>query len=500
MLASNNARRTSYEELSIAEAVFELSIDEGDKDTSAYLRPQSNDDNRAKAFASLSADVAGACAENPAAAIHYILAGPGSVSLFGLASRLYNNKEGIEDKGEFKASYKRYIGIEQKETALNWSRHASVLLVSSKLRPHIKHGVCGLNVRKPRGEFLDASVNSPGLNHQPLANYCSIRTAIEGYFNAPNGGFPVIALSMMDISGSRHRTYSSVLNILGLISALLEIDPSGQENPLNKIRTAISKVYPSISVSTPELWGSKTPILEGNMVGEVEKLSPGNEVKESIKNGVSDNSFDDISERVLLWLSHVKKFYSNVTPSSVLLGKIWIRIYFSLEKVSDAISGKFCTASIMEMFALCVINSFYVEELAYYSSASHLDRVNPLHSSDEFYNKFKDRDKGELKLGNLTVVGIDPNMMPLTYIIVTCPLFLGLLHPVNGRDFFESILKSLGINEEDRTKWYCDNLMWNSLERTFIYGVKYTKESLVDKTEASISDALYGLPREQLAN
>jgi hypothetical protein len=81
-------------------------------------------------------------------------------------------------------------------------------------------------------------------------------------------------------------------------------------------------------------------------------------------------------------------------------------------------------ADLMELFSLCVINAFYVEEIDHHLSPGPIkndlleiqDRRNPQTSSKPF-------------LERLRRVSTHRKDLPLTYLMATCPLLVGLLNP-----------------------------------------------------------------------
>ena len=89
----------------------------------------------------------------------------------------------------------------------------------------------------------------------------------------------------------------------------------------------------------------------------------------------------------------------------------------------------------MEIFALCVINAFLVEESEHHLLASpgehsekaRIDRNNPRTSAAAFANKLKS-------------MQLRRQDFPLTSIVATCPLILGLLDVSLG---YANVLKPL---------------------------------------------------------
>lgn len=470
-------------------AVFELAIRDGDMDTAAYLRPQPSDQDLKNCFVALSADVAGICAKNPATLIQYLLAGPGSVALFGQARLRMNEKNSDFEK---QRKFQQYMGLSRNEDALNWARHATSILISpyvgNNKTPMVRFGVIGLHKEKPDGELLK-DVNS----------FKTVKTALDGIIK-DGLQLPVFALSLVDISGTSNRTYASIFNILGLMGRLLRLEP---KNDIYDVSSVLPKPHPALSISTPEWEGGRTTSSEN----EDEEWNEGMQFKESTVNPNLSNLIISTQK----WLVNAEQIQKNLNPSAIFLGKIWTRLYFSLEKVSDSQRGKFCSASLMEIFALCVINAFYVEETDHHLTNNalstlmdeKLDRTNPLTSTETLIRK-------------LNNISERHEQLPLTYLIATCPLIIGLLYP--DKETKNSVNKLLSNkirqkdnnikNDEQKNKdlanldtsandiYFCDDNSWNYIEKIFIHGVTWAKK---EKEPVSVTkSAIKKLPVQRL--
>ena len=418
----------------LIEAVFELTVRDGDMDTGAYLRPQPSDSNLKNCFAALSADVAGLCAVKPDTLIQYLLSGPGSVSLYGQVLR---RKPKIINSEDMHKQFKQYMGVGRKENALNWSRHATPIFVAPYVAGSksalVRFGVIGLHKRKPKNKIFDEA-----------KSYTTIHSAIIASI-ASDKRLPVFALSLVDVSGTSNRTYASIYNILGLIERLLSLELSNKKVS-NDILSILANSYPPLSISCPE-WEGESSIFDENEdtktvgvkeSGEKDENEEGGEDVDAEPGNITDDSeLSALKETIENWLKKTEVLRNKINPSAVLIGKIWTRLYFSLEKVSDDRRGKICAASLMELFALCVINAFFVEESDHHLSSGErtalpsrtLDRTNPLSSPDRFVAK-------------LEQIAANHEKLPLTYLIATCPLILGLLRP---SDMTESVISMLPL-------------------------------------------------------
>lgn len=449
----------------LSKAVFDLAIRDGDFDTAAYLRPQPIDADLKNCFAALSADVTRLCAKKPGALIDYMLAAPGSVALFGQVLRRKTKELQTEgDRQILRRQFEQYMGIGRKEDALNWARHAVATLTApygaNPTTPVVYSGVIGLNKRKP------ADGNPDFITADNILKSC-----IE---------LPAFALSLVEVSGSSSRTYASIYNIIGLIARLLSLEPG---NGKYDVMSVLPKPYPPLTVSQPQ-W-------EADNADEEKDEEPSDPVEDAAK-------LTYLVAAVEQWLKSTDPLREKLNPSAVLIGKIWTRLYFSLEKVCDDnrpdVAKKAIGAgNLMELLALCVINAFYIEERDYHltSDASgtqkDTDRTNPLKSAKHYMKRVKWAQDAYQQL-------------PLTYLVATCPLILGLLEPsveaiklvsslLSGHPDAKTPKNDSEITSDSFTQpledLLCDQKIWEKLNRTYVLGMKWGSSASPSRTPRS---------------
>ncbi|EJM73394.1 hypothetical protein [Pseudomonas sp. GM55] len=453
----------AHELPALTKAVFDLAVRDGDFDTAAYLRPQPSNADLKNSFAALSADVTRLCAEKPAALIDYMLAAPGSVALYGqVLRRKGKDLRTGDDAQTLRQQFEQYMGIGRKEDALNWARHAVTIFSApygaNPNRAVVYSGIIGLNKGKP--------------DQAPKESESNYKTALSVLKSSKD--LPAFALSLVDVSGTASRTYASIYNILGLMARLLALEPDHTKQ--YPVLSVLPKPYPPLSVSRPQ-WENDTV-----------------EEEDSEQDATDDAAKLATLERAVeQWLHDTASLRTKLNPSAVLIGKVWTRLYFSLEKVCDANRPKVAqdgvgAASLMELFALCVINAFYIEEQDYHLSSgasnstggSALDRTNPLTSAKVFIDKFKSIKEAHTEL-------------PLTYLVATCPLLLGLLQATaNTKNLVSGLLScndaSSPIEHDPRSEspansrievadLLCDDAIWEKINKTYIAGTKWKKES-----------------------
>lgn len=381
----------------LSKAVFDLCCQDGDVDTAAYLRPQASNDDLNNCYLALAAEVAGQCAESASASIKYMLSGPGNVSLWGKEKRRMSDN--INNDLLYR-QFSQYMAIGRNEDALNWARRATAVLAarhpSQAKAPVVDFGIIGLNKREPD----EARGKSEG--------FSTIDNILNVNYGKDNKGYPTLAYSLLDVSSQSSRCYSSIYNILGLVERLF--GARSQEEVLRRLKST----YPQLSISSPD-WGGSIDTMSSE-----ENPQTGSEG--DVKYSESSDSEQTLITAIIAWQELNKQSFKEFAPSSVLLGKIWIRIYFSLEKSSDRIrpgllGGGRNIDDIMEINAACLINAFLVEEsdhnLLDYDISP--DRTNPLTSAIDIFKKKKEFLKK------------NKDTLPLTTLISSCPIVLGLL-------------------------------------------------------------------------
>lgn len=423
----------------LIDAVFELALQDGDFDTAAYLRPQTKDESLKNCFTALAAEVAGQCAANPAAAIRYLLGGPGSVSLFGKA---LGRKEKDIDRDTLRRQFRQYMGIGRSEDALNWARHATAV-IAAEHKPNgtlIAFGVIGLNKNRPKTATVGENKN--------------IFNGFDSFSNhfKKKDDLPVFALSLVNLSGSSSRaSYASIFNILGLIGRILGAHEASD---------VLKKLYPPLSISRPE-WGSGW----SGPIDDDEDVVQG-DTKETGKIEKSCGFSIALTEGINNWKSELTEKFGKLNPSSVMLGKVWTRLYFSLENASDALrpGNEYRAASIMEIFTLCLINAFLVEEIEHHlvtfsNYKGAINGTNPQTSTNDFFKKIK-------------FLADNREVLPFTYAIATCPLILGMIESTEvAIEKFNMLFDGTALERTAKTrKLLCSASNWELIEKSFIAG------------------------------
>lgn len=393
------------DENTLIESVFDTVTEDGGQDTGCYLRPQAIEDNLRNSFVALAASVAEFTQGKASSAINYILQCSGSVSLFYYIKdelKRYHSDESLQ-----LLQFKRYCGIGQHEDALNWAWHATAVLMSKKSSSSIKAGIIKLRSTKDTKNFT-------------AYEFIKRNREISLPFN----------LGLIEVVGQNKQLYFSIFNILGVIFRLLkigenfievskipseinddiditEIAPKLRENVNNCLR----KLEVTLGISAPN-WSD----FSNDIPSELEDKEIDDSNKEYIEKWVS---------AICKWLIISHKDLVNIQPSSIFLGKVWMRLYFSLVGVANSRENWNDLGKIISLYTHCLINAFLVEEEDHHFKILNLNkekfltkkinRQNPKNSFKPVNEKLK-----ELKNNNF-------DTFPLTKMIANCPIIQGLI-------------------------------------------------------------------------
>ncbi|MDH1428153.1 hypothetical protein N5J23_15025 [Comamonas aquatica] len=441
------------------EAAFNLSVRDGEPDTAVYLRPQARDASLRGAYVSLAADVARLCENNPARAITYMLVTAGSSKIFHLVVKKSGTASaGAEDALELQKKIKQYLSVGRTDNALNWSWHATAALIGASTSNswELRQGIVGVRTGKQRG-----------------ANAFDDQLS-EALGNLNGRLYPAIAFSQSGVKKPSHtQRYLSIFNTLGLIANLLELDAPAGEDLKKPITNQLNKVRNTPTVSLPN-WADLVSIDGDDASGDDDNASPADD-NERI-------ALEALVEQVERWLQICAQLKVYFHPSAVLLGKIWNRLYFSLDNISsnmrmssDKVDQERCVKT-MELFSWALINACLVEEVDYHHREDDtlqgaIDRSNPRSSGELVIKKFMALTPGD--------IDITPTIAPLTFMIASCPLLLGLIKDGSrgtGRELtMESFvttlgtkLKAIGIQAKLSNQVTCADETWKTIGATTV--------------------------------
>lgn len=447
------------------EAAFNVSVRDGEPDTAVYLRPQARDASLRSAYVSLAADVARLCENNPARAITYMLVTAGSSNIFHLVTKTAKKSgaASAEAEGalELQKKIKQYLSVGRTDTALNWSWHATAAFIGASTSNgwELRQGIVGVRTGRRTGvNTFDDQLNA-------ALNFLDQRS------------YPAIVFSQSGVKRSNNtQRYLSIFNTLGLIANLLELDASSGPDLKKSIYDQLNKVRNTPTVSLPN-WSHS---ISSDGEGEVEDESSGDDGPTKENKEVA--ALELLVNRVEQWLQICAPLKKQFHPSAVLLGKIWNRLYFSLDNISSnmratstALDKERCVKA-MELFAWALINACLVEEVDYHyrnddTALGTIDRSNPSSSGELVLKKFIAPTPGD--------IDVTPEIAPLTFMIASCPLLLGLIadskkgrtKSLTMQKFVETLnnkLAAIEIAAEFSVDVMCTTEAWKHLGETTV--------------------------------
>lgn len=448
-------------------AAFDLCQLEGEPDTAIYLRPQSRDSTLRNAYVSLAADVARLCENDPAKAISYMVSTAGSINILHLVTAKVPQRAGgrgtdeSPDEGALPRKVKQYLSVGRRDNALNWAFHANAALIglSTSTGMQLRQGIIGVRT------------SSKGSNVQTFdAQIYEALKLDQKKANETTPLYPAIAFSQSAVKRPNNtQRYLSIFNTLGLISNLLDLDVTDAKSLSKKVFKQLNKIQSVQTVSLPNWEGSYR-----EKDADIEISWAEHDYEENTRLG---KWIEEISS----WLNMCNELKRLFLPSAVLMGKIWNRLYFSLDNISASMRAEAYadrrTSKSMELFAWALINACLVEEVDYHYREDKdedepanvaMNRYNPRTSGVVVINKFKEfADSPSQENLNITA-----DMAPLAFMIASCPLVLGLIRRGSGsQGFVDSLnakLKEFGGNHVISHEALCSTKVWDLLGETTI--------------------------------
>lgn len=461
-------------------AVFDLVRRDGELDTATYLRPQSTNPELNNCFAFLSAEVAHQCAGNPAAMLEYILTGPGSVTLWAkVRNKQYT--ENLESERITLDQFKQYMGIGRKDDALSWARHATAIITSShysKSPTSVRFGVNEIeNPKEYFGSVVDLTENSlpvfflslvdvSGRGSRTYASIYNILGLMGRLLSLENNDqrqsetsrilsrlHPTLSVSCPPwedgddfkdsvLSNNLSRLIEKMSRFLEQIGSWFSLRQESIFSGLQTVTMDWLKVAETVFDAGEEKSDALLAVTKDwlKQAGELQKdfknvrfsssLDQDDPVKamqilvKEVRMLVKevriwgkdflirhDGKFGELINSTENWLEEADRLRIKINPSAIFLGKIWNRLYFGLEKASVASRSEIGAASRMEKFVRCVIQAFYLEETA------------------RLVGDQKELNFDEIIVETMKTESNRLDELPVTKLIATCPLLLGLLNP-----------------------------------------------------------------------
>ncbi|MXR67138.1 archaeal ATPase [Shewanella sp. JBTF-M18] len=398
---------------SLCKDIFTYVKQDRDFNTGFYLRPQSESEALRNCSIYLASQVSENCQGSLSKFLQMLLVGCGSVSIFNQFVTGLVQAENDNGKSEQLISeYLAYMSVGRNESASHWANRCCAVIANTS------------NDAKA-GVFL----GMVQLNRQKRSN-------IPDYFNAfdidAEKGLAkaAIAASLSSVASSNLMDFSSVFNLIGAIADI---------SACHREKTAIAKAF-NKAIAQP------TCIVPpwSDTAARADMKKPDNEeVEES--HPEADNNFSDAIDKISTWLDKVEQVEADIRPSSLLIGKVWTRLYFNLNNIadehkkrlsSDSNSGKKASqsnaAKIMRFNVLAFLHAALVEESLYHSISNkeYLGeglRLNPVTSVDEFEKKIREMNV-ELDCAGKTW----KETHPLFFLLISCPILHPFIFPVGG--------------------------------------------------------------------
>ncbi|MDP2611600.1 archaeal ATPase [Oceanobacter sp. 2_MG-2023] len=459
---------------SICKDVFIYTRQDQDLNTGFYLRPQSDSEALRNCSIYLSAQVGAICQRDLSKVLQMLLVGCGSISIFNqFVMNLGVSKIQGQTDDQIANSYVSYMSVGRRESATHWANRCCAV-ISGYANIGVFLGMVQLN--RKGGKKADT--------------YSAFK------LNQENGlAKASMAASLSSVSGSNLTDYTSVFNLIGAISDLSssyagedgESKTASFVKSFNKIisqPTCIVPPWKNEAELAKMKSGSDETIQEDYLIDDVSD-SDGYKKYSGV-----NNEFTDAIESLEKWVEYVHEHQKNIKPSSILIGKIWTRLYFNLNNIADkhrvrlhsdadggAMASQSNAAKIMRFNVLAFLHAVLVEEDLYHAASEkeYLGsglRLNPVTSVDVFTEKLEEINKKLDSAGKSWV-----SSHPIFYFLIKCPLLHPFLFPVGGmsvdtmrsseQKFYDIVLKVLGETDFHGLRFDDLNNSTNKLESSF---------------------------------
>jgi hypothetical protein len=412
---------------SLCDDVFRYSRQDQEVNTGFYLRPQSSSEALRNCSVYLSSQVSALCEGGLSRILQLMLVGCGSVSLFDhVKKRLGGDVE--KTRPNIDVEFKSYMSIGRRESVTNWANRSCAVISDDGLPTQsagVYLGMIQVNKknRGNKGVYKALNINS----ESGLAKLA-------------------VAASLSSVLTPVPSDFLSVFNLIGAIADLADIDTGilvddsavpDKKMGLEIFNKALLKVLAKPTCVAP-IWSKH---MDKGTIEEVEDQEV-----------VSENEIDSAMMALLDWNRLVRQESTKIKPSSILIGKIWTRLFFNLSSISekhkallgdddDAHLGKYAShtnaTKVMRFNVLAFLHAVLVEEDAYHrvdenslSSISVKFKQNPVTSIGQFASKLSSM--GELDKLIKT--------HPIFALIIKCPLIHPFLFPFGGINSADSLL------------------------------------------------------------
>lgn len=469
----------------IAKDIFNYTLMDGDSNTGFYLRPQSESEILRSSAIYLASMVSKVAENSLWKTLHLMLAGCGSVTLY--EKLLQENPQKLSNE-QIEQACRTYFGLGRSESLMHWANRSNAALcpVNQDTTLGVHPGLLRLNRSKPKSTSTSTSTSKQN-SQIPIPDTAVYDSSKEASFLARLA----VDIASSDLAGRNMHSFISIPNLLGGIADLMEgFEPTGKDDSLKAL---LAKLAFRTTCSAPP-WAS----LDKSAAGDIDDESA--DVDEHDLEVPTGS--ESIISTIRTWLLFVKEPIAGVNASSILIGKIWTRLYFNLTNIAEAhgnnlgsrdgLKGTKSTdtnaAKIMRFNVIALLHAVLFEEDAYHKTGSMPifteigERKNPVTSVELFVDKL---DKLKRSCGEAQEI---KRRLPIFYLLITCPL----LHPFL---FAEGSILASAKSKEDKF----DGLIQGIISEVYDdYSPK--NHALVHLCKASITAARYKSKSETVSS
>jgi hypothetical protein len=411
--------------------LFKILFEHGELETGFYSRPDSSNDqpgyNAAKLYISATmADLLSEKNKNESFsnALKLIISCGASSSVY----QTFVNKN-LLDNHSFN-DYIDYIGLNRNEdNIISITSHFSPIIMD-QYNPTNQKGIISGVIRTPRKlnqktkiRFEDFIKKHNINNSSRITTLSHLERIHDGFIHSENNTQDLsnyIAAKTILFSSHRSavtaesRDYISIYNLLSSIAELTSSNPNNLDinKNLNNLANINTFIYPTFL--TGKISGEED-ITDNDLFEERESsYLPAN----------VENAFEGLMKK---WLAQLKE----AEHSSLMIGKIWVRIFYTLSQVSDKALEKvnytigkekddIVLGVLYARFIWSIINSSLIEEIRYRKNISG-KLLKAINSAKNTQSSPRELIQNIDNLNKENIVWSKD--LPFTFNLISCPLF-----------------------------------------------------------------------------
>lgn len=469
---------------SIGMALFNLCKNHGELETGFYARPDGNSNSYNSSMFVLANVISNYLHsgnnlnQSAGKLIQLMMAGPATSTIFmnnvlsqpvQFSNPLFNkNAENFID----------YIGLNKTQDSFSLAAHFSPVV---NQLDNVASGVIrirrGIPANFKQATFDDLIKASTVKNHTEIFKVNKYK-ALGGIENLPliidhsKAAAKIVLLSTSTILLASHSisTTSGTYDYVSMNCLLASISGLLLCKDITEVNTQLNKLSEIPTYGAPSN-------LEGYTSEHIEN-------KDILATKYSSSNVNEISQYIMLWKKENENGECDIPP--LMVGKIWTRIHYAMDKVSLLMNSKSqLLNSTIEKSIWVILNSFLIEEVRYRFNGNK-EVINSIISAKNVRTSSKALATNLSNIINLNLPSSLKDHLPLTYLMLTCPLFYPYLsYDSNTPDLKNTLnkIKAFINHKNEYPSYLADIEKYSTLSMIFV-----SQLQMISPTLSTVND------------